>query len=112
MQHQQQQAPNNEAFNQFCHLSARRMQFFAQAMHRVLTGRPMAGEPAGATPLHEASWIEMRMAGLYRESPTEVQREMAAAEARFRDWPVEQAEALLSDLVSLLKEFEASCSSG
>lgn len=98
--------PSIKAFKQFCHLSARRMQFFAQAVHRHLTGKPMAGEPAGANPLHEATWIEMRMAEIYRESPPDLKHEMAEAEARFRDWPIEKTEMLLSGLLMLLAEIE------
>ena len=102
----QDQERTNEAFNQFCHLSASRLQFRAQALHRALTGKPMVGEPSGANPLHEATWIAMRMVEIYRESPAELQRDMVGAEARFRDWPIEKTEALLSDLVDLLNDMD------
>lgn len=101
------QDPDQETFNQFCHLSARRTQFAVRVVHRMLTGQPMADEPAGATPLQDVVWIEMRMAEIYRQSPPDLQQKLAAAEARFRDWPIEKAEALLSTFVELLNEFDA-----
>lgn len=95
------------AFSQFCHLAARRAQFLTRAIYRSLTGQRMADEPPDANPLQDGFWMEMRMTEIYRASSSRLRRRMIAAEARFRNCTISEAESILSKLVELLNEFEA-----
>jgi len=99
--------PQSPTFNEFCHLSARRVQFLSQVIHTALTGKRMAAEPAGSMPLREVAWIEMRLADIYRGSSPRFRRKLAAAEARFRNCTNQEAEAILAHHVEVLNEIEA-----
>lgn len=95
------------AFDQFCHIAARRSQSVARVIHKALTGQQMADEPSDSNPLHDVFWMEMRMTEIYRASSPRLRRRMIAAEARFRNCTIPEAESILSKLVELLNEFEA-----
>jgi hypothetical protein len=95
------------AFDQFCHLAARRSQFLTRVIHKSLTSHQMADEAPDSNPLQDVFWMEMRMTEIYRASSSRLRRRMIAAEARFRNCTIPEAESILSKLVELLNEFEA-----
>lgn len=95
------------AFDRFCHLAARRSQSVARVIHKTLTGKRMGDEPSDSNSLHDVFWMEMRMTEIYRASSSQLRRRMIAAEARFRNCTIPEAESILSKLVELLNEFEA-----
>lgn len=97
----------SSAFEQFCHLAARRSQFLTRVIHKSLTGHRMVDEPSDSNPLQDVFWMEMRMTEIYRASSSRLRRRMIVAEARFRNCTIPEAESILSKLVELLNEFEA-----
>lgn len=100
------------AFDQFCHLAARRAQFVARVIHKSLTGQRMADEPSDSNSLHDVFWMEMRMTEIYLASSLRLRRRMIAAEARFRNCTIPEAESILVKLAELLSEFEAKRQTG
>lgn len=97
----------SSAFDQFCHLAARRSQFLTRVVHKSLTGHGMADEPSDSNPLQDVVWMEIRMTEIYRAGSSRLRRRMIAAEARFRNCTILEAESILSKLVEFLNEFEA-----
>jgi len=95
------------AFSQFCHLAARRCQFLTRVIPAALTGQRMADEPSDSNPLQDVFWMELRMTEIYRASSSRLRPRMIAAEARFRNCTIPEAESILGKLVELLNEFEA-----
>ena len=81
------------AFDQFCHLAARRSQSVARVIHKSLTGKRMVDEPSDSNALHDVFWMEMRMTEIYRASSPSLRRRMIAAEARFRNCTVPKPRA-------------------
>lgn len=101
---------DKQSFEQFCHLSARRIQYLARLTFRTLTGLPMAGEPHDQNPevpRHGLQCCLVRMLHIYRESSHVLRRKLAEAEAQLQHCPVEVAEEHLSKLEGMLSEVEA-----
>jgi hypothetical protein len=100
---------DQEVFEQFCHLSARRIQCLARLTFRGLTGKAMAGEIHDIdldVPAKCVALTSMRMAEVYRASSPELRRKMVAAQALLEGRTPEVVEAQLSDLERVLSTVE------